>query len=133
MIFGLSEDQEAFQNAARDFALGEMAPHAAHWDEEEIFPVEALRKAAELGFAGIYVGDDVGGSALGRLDAALIFEELAAACPSTAGLRSSTRSPPSSGSATGAPRSGGLPWACPPRLRHEPRSHTSRSRPWPLQ
>jgi len=84
MLFGLSEDQEAFQNAARDFALGEMAPHAAHWDEEEVFPVEALRKAAELGFAGIYVKDDVGGSALGRLDAALIFEELAAACPSTA-------------------------------------------------
>ncbi len=84
MQFGLTSDQEAFRQAARDFAEGEMAPHAAHWDEEEIFPVEALRKAAALGFAGIYVGDDVGGSALSRLDAALIFEELAAACPSTA-------------------------------------------------
>ena len=84
MNFGLSDDQEAFQRAARDFAQGEMAPRAAQWDEEEIFPMEALRAAAALGFAGIYVQDDVGGSALSRLDAALIFEELAAACPSTA-------------------------------------------------
>ncbi|MBR9970991.1 isobutyryl-CoA dehydrogenase [Magnetospirillum sulfuroxidans] len=84
MQFDLTEDQEAFQGAARDFAQGEMAPHAAHWDEAEIFPADCLRKAAELGFAGIYVKEDVGGSALTRLDAALIFEELAAACPSTA-------------------------------------------------
>ena len=84
MQFGLTEDQGAFRQAARDFAEGEMAPHAARWDEEEIFPVDTLRAAAELGFAGIYVGDDVGGSGLSRLDAALIFEELAAACPSTA-------------------------------------------------
>src|SRR5262249_40380981 len=53
-------------------------------DEEEIFPVDTLRHAAELGFGGIYVGADVGGSALSRLDAALIFEELAQGCPSTA-------------------------------------------------
>jgi alkylation response protein AidB-like acyl-CoA dehydrogenase len=84
MEFAPSEDQEAFRRAARDFALGEMAPHAAGWDEYEIFPVETLRAAAALGFAGITVRDDVGGSGLGRLDAALIFEELAAACPSTA-------------------------------------------------
>jgi alkylation response protein AidB-like acyl-CoA dehydrogenase len=84
MDFTLSPDQDAFQSAARDFAQGEMAPHAARWDEESIFPEETLRKAAELGFAGIYVKSDVGGSELGRLDAALIFEELAWACPSTA-------------------------------------------------
>ena len=84
MDFGLSEDQEAFRRAAQDFALGEMAPHAAAWDEDGVFPEECLRKAAELGFAGIYVKEDVGGSALSRLDAALIFEELSAACPSTA-------------------------------------------------
>ncbi|MBF0374043.1 MAG: acyl-CoA dehydrogenase family protein [Alphaproteobacteria bacterium] len=84
MDFQLSEDQAAFREAARDFAQGEMAPHAARWDQEHVFPAEALRKAAGLGFAGIYVGDDVGGSALSRLDAAIIFEELAAACPSTA-------------------------------------------------
>ncbi|HEY0834900.1 MAG TPA: isobutyryl-CoA dehydrogenase [Azospirillum sp.] len=84
MDFTLSEDQQAFRDTARDFAQAEMAPHAARWDEEAEFPVDTLRKAAELGFAGIYVKDDVGGSGLGRVDAAIIFEELAAACPSTA-------------------------------------------------
>ena len=84
MDFALSEEQQAFRDTARDFAQQEMAPHAARWDEEGIFPVDTLRQAAALGFAGIYVGDDVGGSGLGRLDAAVIFEELAAACPSTA-------------------------------------------------
>ncbi|MCW2246645.1 alkylation response protein AidB-like acyl-CoA dehydrogenase [Azospirillum fermentarium] len=84
MDMRLSEDQLAFREAAREFAQGEMAPYAAGWDDDSIFPVDTLRKAAELGFAGIYVRDDVGGSGLGRLDAAVIFEELAAACPSTA-------------------------------------------------
>ena len=84
MDFELSEDQAAFQAAARDFAQGSLLPHAADWDEHKTFPVEALREAAGLGFAGIYVGEDVGGSGLTRLDAALIFEELAAADPSTA-------------------------------------------------
>ncbi len=84
MDFRLSADQEAFQEAARQFAAGEMAPQAAAWDEDSVFPVDTLRKAAELGFAAIYVREDVGGSALTRLDAAIIFEELAAACPSTA-------------------------------------------------
>jgi alkylation response protein AidB-like acyl-CoA dehydrogenase len=84
MEFHLSEEQQAFQDMARKFAIEEMAPHAAEWDEGQIFPVEALRQAAALGFAGIYVRDDVGGSGLSRLDAAIIFEELAAACPSTA-------------------------------------------------
>ena len=69
---------------ARSFAANEMAPHAARWDEEKIFPVDTLRAAAALGFGGIYVGDDVGGSALSRLDAAIIFEELSAGCTSTA-------------------------------------------------
>lgn len=84
MNFDLTPDQQAFQDAARDFATGEMAPHAAEWDEKSIFPEDVLRAAAALGFAGIYVREDVGGSDLGRLDAAIIFEELAAACPSTA-------------------------------------------------
>ena len=84
MDFELTEEQEAFRDVARGFARDEMAPHAAAWDADCLFPVEALRKAAALGFAGIYVKDDVGGSGLSRLDATLIFEELAAACPSTA-------------------------------------------------
>jgi alkylation response protein AidB-like acyl-CoA dehydrogenase len=84
MNFDLSEDQRAFQSTARDFAAAEMAPHAREWDEGEIFPVAALRKAAALGFGGIYVREDVGGSALSRLDATIIFEELAQGCTSTA-------------------------------------------------
>lgn len=84
MDFHMTEEQRAFQDAARSFAQNEMAPNAKLWDEEHIFPEDTLRAAAELGFAGIYVGDDVGGSGLTRLDAAIIFEELAAACPSTA-------------------------------------------------
>ena len=84
MNFDLSEEQRAFQDTARDFAQAEMAPHAAGWDEDKIFPEETLRKAAALGFGGIYCRDDVGGSGLSRLDAALIFEELAAGCTSTA-------------------------------------------------
>ena len=77
MDFELSEEQRAIQDTARAFARDEMMPYAREWDEEEFFPVDTLRQAAALGFAGIYVGADVGGSALSRLDAALIFEELA--------------------------------------------------------
>ena len=84
MDFELSDDQVAFREAARSFAGEQMAPHAAEWDEHETFPAEVLRQAAALGFAGIYCDPRHGGSGLGRLDAALIFEELAAACPSTA-------------------------------------------------
>jgi alkylation response protein AidB-like acyl-CoA dehydrogenase len=84
MDFDLSEDQRAFQATARQFARDAMMPHARDWDENETFPVETLRKAAELGFGGIYVKDDVGGSALSRLDATIIFEELAQGCTSTA-------------------------------------------------
>jgi alkylation response protein AidB-like acyl-CoA dehydrogenase len=84
MDFDLSEDQRGFQTVARQFAQNEMMPFAREWDEGEIFPVETLRKAAALGFGGIYVRDDVGGSALSRLDATIIFEELAQGCTSTA-------------------------------------------------
>ena len=84
MDFSLTEEQRAFQATARQFARDAMMPHARDWDENEIFPVDTLREAAALGFAGIYVREDVGGSGLSRLDAALIFEELAQGCTSTA-------------------------------------------------
>ncbi|MEJ0076548.1 MAG: acyl-CoA dehydrogenase family protein [Alphaproteobacteria bacterium] len=84
MDFELSEEQRAIQDTAREFARAEMMPHARDWDENSTFPVETLRKAAALGFGGIYVKDDVGGSALTRLDATIIFEELAQGCTSTA-------------------------------------------------
>ena len=84
MDFSLTEEQRAFQATAREFAREAMMPRARDWDEGEVFPVEALRAAAALGFAAIYVRDEHGGSALTRLDAALIFEELAQGCTSTA-------------------------------------------------
>ncbi len=84
MDFDLSEEQRAIQDTARSFARSEMMPHAKDWDENSTFPVETLRKAAALGFGGIYVKEDVGGSALTRLDSAIIFEELAQGCTSTA-------------------------------------------------
>ncbi len=84
MDFELTEEQRAIQDLARDFAAREMAPFAAQWDEDGTFPIPTLRKAAGLGFAGIVLGEDHGGAALGRLDSVLIFEELSAACASTA-------------------------------------------------
>src|ERR1051325_2873000 len=84
MDFDLSDEQRAFQDTAREFARDEWLAYAPGWDEREEFPEEALRKAAALGLAGIYVGEKFGGSGLSRLDATIIFEELAAACVSTA-------------------------------------------------
>ncbi|MDB5455130.1 MAG: acyl-CoA dehydrogenase domain protein [Caulobacter sp.] len=84
MDFALSDDQIAIQDAAAAFAAGQLAPHSAAWDERKHFPVEVLRQAAALGFAGIYVDEDVGGSALTRLDASIIFEALSYGDVSTA-------------------------------------------------
>ncbi len=83
MDFGLTEDQRAFQRTARDFARAILAPQAGRWDEDKHFPAEELREACQLGFGGIYVPEEFGGTGLSRLDAALIFEELAYADPST--------------------------------------------------
>ncbi|MFN9925360.1 MAG: acyl-CoA dehydrogenase family protein, partial [Phenylobacterium sp.] len=88
MDFDLTEDQRAILQAARAFAVAEMAPHAARWDEEKHFPVDVLRQAAGLGFAGLYVREDVGGSGLMRLDASLVFEALSEGCVATAAFLS---------------------------------------------
>ena len=80
----LTGEQKAIQNMALDFAMAEMAPHAMRWDEEKIFPTDVLRELAKLGFAGVYVGEEYGGSGLSRLEAALVFESLSAGCTSTA-------------------------------------------------
>lgn len=81
MQFALTEDQIAVRDMAREFAAEKIAPFAIKWDEEKFFPVEMMREAAALGMGGIYIRDDVGGSALTRFDAALIFEALAMGCP----------------------------------------------------
>jgi len=84
MDFRLSEEQTAIRDMAAGFAAEELAPFAVEWDQSRHFPVETLRKAGALGLGGIYVRDDLGGSGLSRLDAALIFEALSTGCPTIA-------------------------------------------------
>ncbi len=81
MQFALTEDQLAVRDMARSFAAERIAPHALEWDERKHLPIDVIREAAGLGIGGIYIRDDVGGSALTRFDAALIFEALAQGCP----------------------------------------------------
>jgi len=83
--FALSDEQLAFQEAARSFARGELTPNAARWDEDHEFPIATIKRAGEIGFCGIYTPEASGGLGLNRLDAAIIIEELAAGCTSTAG------------------------------------------------
>jgi alkylation response protein AidB-like acyl-CoA dehydrogenase len=83
MDFELSEDQRAFADTARQFAQTALAPYAAQWDADGTFPREAIAQAGELGFCGLYAPEAAGGLALPRLDATLVFEELAAVDPST--------------------------------------------------
>ena len=84
MDFSLSNDQIAFKSMIQSFAIDKMAPYANKWDKEKALPIDVLREAATLGLGGIYVDEKLGGTGLGRLDAAIIFEELSTACPSTA-------------------------------------------------
>ena len=84
MDFALTDDQRAIQDAARAFADAELAPHSAEWDETKHFPVDVMKHAAEMGFCGIYTGEEHGGMALGRVEAAVIFEELSRGDVSTA-------------------------------------------------
>jgi alkylation response protein AidB-like acyl-CoA dehydrogenase len=86
--FSLGEDQIALRDMARAFADDVFAPNALAWDEARHFPVAEMRKAAELGMGGVYISEDVGGSGLSRLDAALIFEALATGCPTVAAYMS---------------------------------------------
>jgi alkylation response protein AidB-like acyl-CoA dehydrogenase len=79
--FSLTDDQIAVRDMALAFAAEKLAPHALEWDEKKHFPVDVMREAAALGMAAIYIRDDVGGSGMSRLDAALIFEALATGCP----------------------------------------------------
>lgn len=83
MDFSLSEDQLAFQDTARSFARERLLPNASRWDADRHFPADELREAAALGFGALYVDEAQGGTGLSRLDAALVFEELAYADPST--------------------------------------------------
>lgn len=83
-MFEPTEEQQAIVDMVRAFAAENIAPHAASWDQEHHFPIDVLAEAGELGMGGIYVGEEHGGSGMSRLDAALIFEELAKADPTIA-------------------------------------------------
>jgi isobutyryl-CoA dehydrogenase len=80
---GLTSEQGQVQSIAQEFSRNELAPNMSTWDANEEFPVETLKKAAALGFSGIYVKPEYGGIGLGRLEASLIFEALSQGCVST--------------------------------------------------
>lgn len=84
MQFQFTEEQQALKHMALEFAQKQLAPHAEAWDKTSHFPIDTLREAAKLGMAGIVVREDIGGSQLTRLDSALLFEQLASGCVSTA-------------------------------------------------
>jgi alkylation response protein AidB-like acyl-CoA dehydrogenase len=84
MDFALTDEQQAIFATARDFGRDRIAPHAAAWEEAGTIPREALREAADLGFAAMVVPEEMGGAGLSRLDAALVFEALSMACPTVA-------------------------------------------------
>ncbi|PJD91360.1 MAG: acyl-CoA dehydrogenase [Legionella sp.] len=83
MQFELNEELRAFRDMAAEFARSQLEPYASDWDERSEFPVATLRKAATLGMAGIFAQTDIGGAALNRLAAAIIFEQLATGCVTT--------------------------------------------------
>lgn len=86
MDFNLNEDQQAFVDTAYQFAMSELAPNAALWDREHIFPKEVIKKAGELGFCGLYTPEEAGGLGLSRLDSSIIFEQLAMGCTATTAM-----------------------------------------------
>ena len=86
MDFNLTDDQLAFAETARQFAETELAPNAAHWDKEHIFPKSVIQAAGELGFCGLYTPEDAGGLGLSRLDSSIIFEQLSMGCTATTAM-----------------------------------------------
>jgi hypothetical protein len=84
--FNLNEDQQAFADVAAQFARQALAPYAAQWDKDHTFPVDTLRQAGELGFCGLYTPEEDGGLGLSRLDASIIFEQLAMGCTATTAM-----------------------------------------------
>ena len=79
----LTEEQKMIQEMAMNFSKTQLMPNAAEWDEKKHFPKDVIKQTADIGFAGIYVGEEYGGSGLGRLEASLIFEALSTGCVGT--------------------------------------------------
>ena len=83
MDFDLTSDQKNYRDLAKNFSDNELKPFAAGWDKNEHFPIETIKKAGDLGFLSLYVDSSLGGMGLGRLDASIVFEQLAQGCTST--------------------------------------------------
>ena len=81
--FQLTSDQLAIQEMAQRFTADNITPHAGEWDQTSHFPIDVIKRTAELGFGAIYVSEESGGIGLGRLEAALIMEAMAYGCPTT--------------------------------------------------
>ena len=86
MNFELTDDQLAFAETAKQFSDQELAPFAAQWDRDHIFPIDTFKKAGELGFCGLYSPEDAGGLGLSRLDSSIVFEQLAMGCTTTTAM-----------------------------------------------
>jgi alkylation response protein AidB-like acyl-CoA dehydrogenase len=84
MDFDYTAEQIQLRKAVREFALAEIAPHVLDWDENQIFPLEAVKKAGELGFLGAVFPEDLGGAGFGYIEYAIVVEELARVDPSVA-------------------------------------------------
>ncbi|WP_416882148.1 acyl-CoA dehydrogenase family protein [Marivita sp.] len=88
MDFALREEQSAIFDMAHAFGQTHIAPHARDWEAQGTIPKDLWPQLGELGFAGLYVSEESGGSGLSRLDATLVFEALSMACPSVAAFLS---------------------------------------------
>lgn len=86
MNFELTDDQLAFAETAKQFSDQELAPFAAQWDRDHIFPIDTFKKAGDLGFCGLYSPEDAGGLGLSRLDSSIVFEQLAMGCTTTTAM-----------------------------------------------
>lgn len=83
---GLTDDQQEFYNLSKSFADVEMKPFAGKWDASATFPMETFKKFGDLGFGGMFVKEDVGGTGLSRLDTTVIIEGLATGCVGTTAM-----------------------------------------------
>ena len=84
MNFEYTSEQIQLRSMVREFAAAEIAPHVMEWDENQIFPLDAIKQAGKLGLLGAIFPEDLGGAGLGYIDYAIIIEELARVDPSVA-------------------------------------------------
>ena len=82
MDFEFSDEQQQLRKHVREFAEAEIAPHVLEWDENQIFPLEVIKKCGELGYLGSIFPEELGGAGLGYIDYSIIIEELARVDPS---------------------------------------------------